>query len=90
MYIIFVYDEINNYLYQIKLLFQIVVVKIAHIGTRTLESGDLSACPFPAGTLNSCRAVYSFVHCAHFIAFSIQFHYNITKIILPKQKVRVI
>ena len=56
-------------------------VKIAPIGTRTriisLESGALPACPFPAGTLivRVCRAVYLFVHCAHFIALSNPFHY---------------
>ena len=56
-------------------------VKIASIGTRTrfvsLESGALPACPFPTGTLIVCRAVYLFVHCAHFIALSNPFHYKI-------------
>ena len=55
-------------------------VKIAPIGTLTrifsLESGALPACPFPAGTLIVCRAVYLFVHCAHFIALSNPFHYK--------------
>ena len=54
-------------------------VKIAPIGTRTrifsLESGALQACPFPAGTLIVCPAMYLFVHCAHFIALSNPFHY---------------
>ena len=53
---------------------------IAPIRTRTrivsLESGALPACLFPAGTLIVCRAVYLFVHCAHFIALSNPFHYN--------------
>ena len=57
-------------------------VKIAPIGTRTrivsLKSGALPACPFPAGTLIVCRAVYLFVHCAHFIALSNPFHYSIS------------
>ena len=30
----------------------------------TLESGALTAYPFPAGALISCRAVYFLVHCA--------------------------
>ena len=36
------------------------------LGTFTLESGALPACPFPAGILISCRAVYInlSVHCA--------------------------
>ena len=37
----------------------------------------LPACPFPAGTLIVCRAVYLFVHCAHFIVLSNPFHYII-------------
>ena len=45
------------------------------LGFVILESGALPACPFPAGTLISCRTVYLFVHCAHFIALSIPFHY---------------
>ena len=55
-------------------------VKIAPIGTRTrivsFESGALPASPFPAGTLIVCRAVYLFVHCAHFITLSNPFHYT--------------
>ena len=43
-----------------------------------LESGALPACLFPAGALIICRAVYLFVHCAHFIAFSMSFHYSIS------------
>ena len=62
---------------RIKLLWR---VKIAPIGTRTriviLESGALPACLFPVGTLIICRAVYLFVHCAHFIALSNPFHYT--------------
>ena len=55
---------------------------MAPIETRTrivsLESGALPACPFPAGTLIICCAVYEylFVHCAHFIALSMSFHYT--------------
>ena len=63
-------------------------------GTRTqnvsLESGAVPACPFPAGTLivRVCRAVNLFVHCAHFIALSNPFHYNINKIFIgvPSRK----
>ena len=47
------------------------------LGIVSLESGALPACPFPAGTLIVCRGVYLFVHCAHFIALSNPFHYNI-------------
>ena len=45
-------------------------------GNVSLESGALPACPFPAGTLivRVCRAVYLFVHCAHFIALSDPLH----------------
>ena len=54
---------------------------MAPIGTRTLivslESGALPACPFPAGTLIIWVAVYLFLHCAHFIALSMSFHYKI-------------
>ena len=42
----------------------------------SLESGALPACPFPAGTLIVCRAVYLFLHCAHFIALSMSFLYS--------------
>ena len=54
------------------------IVKIAglELGTFTLESAALPACPFPAGTLILCRAVYLSVHCAHFLALSIPFHYQ--------------
>ena len=41
-----------------------------------IESGALPAFPFLAGTLIICRAVYLFVHCAHFIALSNPFHYT--------------
>ena len=53
-----------------------VVIKMAfmvpglELGIDSLESGALLAFPFPAGTLIICRAVYLFVHCAHFIALS--------------------
>ena len=59
-----------------------IVVEKLHLsrlelGFVTLESGALPACPFPAGTLISFRAVYLLVHCTHFIALSIPFHYSI-------------
>ena len=38
------------------------------LGIVSLESGALPACPFQAGTLIVCRAVYLFVHCAQFRA----------------------
>ena len=54
---------------------------MAPIGTRnpivSLESGALPACPFPAGTLIVCCAVFVFVHCDHFIMLSNPFHYTI-------------
>ena len=71
-------------------------VKMVIIGTRnrivSFESGALPACPFPAGTLIVRRAVYLFVHCAHFIALANPFHYtckwrkNFIKINLDKSR----
>ena len=59
------------------LLVTSVVAKIAPIGTRTqivsFESGVVPACPFPAGTIIVCRAVYLFVYCAHFRALPLSF-----------------
>ena len=75
---------------------------MATIGTRTqncfsrvwrsgeLKIGALAACPFPAGTLIICRAIYLFVHCAHFIALSMSFHYTIFTAITPYDTVFIV
>ena len=42
----------------------------------------LSSCPFQVGTFIICGAMYLFVHCAHFIALSMSFHYIIILFIL--------
>ena len=57
-----------------------VVIKMVPIGTRTQNcfsqirrSAGLS---IPGRDTYWCRAVYLFVHCSHFIALSMQFHYK--------------
>ena len=60
------------------MLANVVVIKMRLSGLELrivfLESGALPACPFPAG--------YLFVHCAHFIALSMPFHYNVSILVV--------